>query len=234
MVCHCDPSEVDGHAYVQWIGTYFGDCVYSSVDVAGWALGMISVGIWIVALLPQIFQNFKSKSVEGMSLMFLLSWLVGDITNLAGSVLTQQVSTTIWLGVWYCVADVALWAQQLWYSKSCKRRRGVLAKEEEEEEEGGMGLRASLNQSPSYQLMDSPINSGKNKTLLLALFAGVALVGSTAFLPSASSAQLAVHSSAGRVLEGYLPRSEAGSRCNFSPEVDESTQTIGMTKCSAV
>lgn len=33
---------------------------------------------------PQLILNYKSGSADGISLAFLLVWLLGDITNLAG------------------------------------------------------------------------------------------------------------------------------------------------------
>ena len=35
--------------------------------------------------LPQLFTNYKAKSADGLSMAFLVVWLLGDITNLVGS-----------------------------------------------------------------------------------------------------------------------------------------------------
>jgi hypothetical protein len=34
--------------------------------------------------LPQLFANYKAKSADGLSMAFLVVWLLGDITNLIG------------------------------------------------------------------------------------------------------------------------------------------------------
>jgi len=39
--------------------------------------GMISVLSWGVAEIPQIVTNYKEKSTEGLSLAFLLTWIIG-------------------------------------------------------------------------------------------------------------------------------------------------------------
>ena len=35
--------------------------------------------------LPQLFTNYKAKSADGLSMAFLVVWLLGDVTNLVGS-----------------------------------------------------------------------------------------------------------------------------------------------------
>jgi PQ loop repeat len=37
-----------------------------------------------VSQVPQLILNYKTGSADGISLAFLLVWLVGDITNLSG------------------------------------------------------------------------------------------------------------------------------------------------------
>jgi uncharacterized protein with PQ loop repeat len=34
--------------------------------------------------LPQLFANYKAKSADGLSMAFLIVWLLGDVTNLIG------------------------------------------------------------------------------------------------------------------------------------------------------
>ena len=43
-------------------------------------------------LCRQLYLNFKLGRAEGLSLLFLADWLLGDITNLIGCILTKQVS----------------------------------------------------------------------------------------------------------------------------------------------
>ncbi|KAL4571134.1 hypothetical protein LXL04_017885 [Taraxacum kok-saghyz] len=65
-------------------------------------LGIISLVCWGVAEIPQIITNFRSKSSHGVSLIFLLTWIVGDIFNLVGRLLepatlpTQYYTTLVW------------------------------------------------------------------------------------------------------------------------------------------
>lgn len=35
--------------------------------------------------LPQLVTNYKAQSADGLSMGFLFIWLLGDITNLAGT-----------------------------------------------------------------------------------------------------------------------------------------------------
>lgn len=49
-------------------------------------LGFSSIAAWLCAQIPQLFENWKNSSVEGLALPFLVSWLFGDLTNLIGYV----------------------------------------------------------------------------------------------------------------------------------------------------
>lgn len=73
-----------GNSYVQWIGTYFSACVYSIRDLVAFGFGMTNIFIWFFAQGPQIYMNYKNRSVESLSALFLFIWLIGDITNLLG------------------------------------------------------------------------------------------------------------------------------------------------------
>ena len=46
--------------------------------------GSISLTAWICLLIPQLITNYKTKSAEGLSMLFLAVWLFGDIANLCG------------------------------------------------------------------------------------------------------------------------------------------------------
>jgi uncharacterized protein with PQ loop repeat len=39
---------------------------------------------------PQIITNYKHKSTEGLSLAFLMTWIVGDFFNLIGCFLEPE------------------------------------------------------------------------------------------------------------------------------------------------
>jgi hypothetical protein len=62
---------------LKWVETYLRDCVCSRRDQVSLTLGLMSVFSWGVAEVPQILTNFKEKSTEGISLLFLTTWVVG-------------------------------------------------------------------------------------------------------------------------------------------------------------
>ncbi|CAI8510009.1 unnamed protein product [Hanseniaspora opuntiae] len=47
-------------------------------------LGSISLYCWIVVFLPQIYENYSRGSSEGLSIEFIIIWLIGDIFNVLG------------------------------------------------------------------------------------------------------------------------------------------------------
>lgn len=79
--------------------------------------GSISLACWIIVFAPQIYENFRRKSLEGLSLMFVILWLAGDVFNVLGSVLQGVLPTMIILAVYYTLADIVLLWQCLIYGQ---------------------------------------------------------------------------------------------------------------------
>ncbi|KAJ4418584.1 hypothetical protein N0V82_005470 [Gnomoniopsis sp. IMI 355080] len=95
--------------------------------------GCISLVAWICLLLPQLITNYKAKSADGLSMGFLLIWLLGDLTNLAGALATNLTPSAIAIGIYFCFADAVLITQCVYYNtlNSRKRRRARLSLEAE-------------------------------------------------------------------------------------------------------
>ncbi|KAK6938767.1 PQ-loop repeat [Dillenia turbinata] len=102
-------------ACLEWVETFFGDCLCNLTDEFSFGLGMISLICWAVAEVPQIITNFKTKSGHGVSLWFLFAWIVGDIFNIVGCLID---SATL-----YTVATTLLTLQCIYYDHICGRRK---------------------------------------------------------------------------------------------------------------
>ena len=61
----------------MWMERYLKDSVGGVRDGISLVFGLISVVSCGVAEIPQIFTNFISGSTEGVSLAFLMTWVVG-------------------------------------------------------------------------------------------------------------------------------------------------------------
>lgn len=88
--------------------------VLNSQTVSG-ITGSISIACWVIVFVPQIYENFYRKSAEGLSLLFVVLWLAGDIFNLLGAMLQHLLPTMIILAAYYTVADIVLLWQCLFY-----------------------------------------------------------------------------------------------------------------------
>lgn len=75
----------------------------------------ISIACWIVVFTPQILENFRRKSADGLSLIFVVVWLSGDIFNVIGGTLQHIQPTMIVLAAYYVIADTVLLVQCLYY-----------------------------------------------------------------------------------------------------------------------
>ena len=64
---------------------------------------------------PQIVENFRRGSADGLSLQFLIVWLAGDVFNILGAALQGVLPTMIILAVYYTIADIVLLCQCFYY-----------------------------------------------------------------------------------------------------------------------
>ena len=74
----------------------------------------------------QLLVNIKNQSVEGLALPFLANWLFGDITNLVGCVLTDQLPFQKYLASYFCFVDICLVGQYFYYSKPLLPEKGIM------------------------------------------------------------------------------------------------------------
>ncbi|EGV66810.1 PQ-loop-domain-containing protein, partial [Yamadazyma tenuis ATCC 10573] len=141
--------------------------------------GSISIACWIIVFAPQIYENFTRKSSEGLSLMFIILWLAGDLFNVLGSILQGVLPTMIILAIYYTFADIVLLWQCLNYNHKSQADlihlspaspfdgdtiEHVLSRDNEDEED--------TDKPPS-----SPVKNFLFKLLLVTLVFGSGLVG---------------------------------------------------------
>ncbi|XP_019176355.1 PREDICTED: uncharacterized protein LOC109171755 [Ipomoea nil] len=92
-------------------------------DELSFCLGVASLVFWGVAEIPQIFTNFHTKSSHGISLLFLLTWITGDIFNLVGCLLEPAtLPTQLYTALLYTTttANQSLYYDYLYKSWKCK------------------------------------------------------------------------------------------------------------------
>lgn len=78
-------------------------------------LGYTSIACWLGAQFPQVIENHKRQSCEGIALPFLCNWLLGDFSNLVGCLLTHQLPFQTYLATYFCTVDCLLLAQYFYH-----------------------------------------------------------------------------------------------------------------------
>lgn len=110
---------------------------------------------------PQILENWRRGSAEGLSVVFITVWLLGDFFNIFGAVLQGVLPTMTILAVYYTLADIVLLGQYFWY-EGFRLTDPVSSREEseeEEEEEPSASSERSPLLSPSLRdRHDLPVN----------------------------------------------------------------------------
>nr|GMD93722.1 seven transmembrane protein 1-like [Ipomoea batatas] len=124
---------------IGWVNKYFKDCLCNLNDEISFVVGIISLICWGVAEIPQIVTNFKNKSSSGVSLIFLCTWILGDVFNLVGCVLEPAtLPTQFFTALLYTATTVVLVLQAIYYDHflpwwKCRDKNTILVKDNERE-----------------------------------------------------------------------------------------------------
>ncbi|CAL5187984.1 unnamed protein product [Lathyrus oleraceus] len=147
---------------VGWVQSYFSDCLCNLNDDISFTFGFISLLCWSLAEVPQIITNFRAKSSHGVSLVFLLTWVAGDIFNLVGCLLEPAtLPTQYYTALLYTITTILLVLQSFYYDyiyKWCKRRQKINVEEAYEEE------KKPLKPKQAHE-SGIPIRSGKHRSI---------------------------------------------------------------------
>lgn len=129
--------------------------VLDSQTVSG-ITGSISIVCWIIVFVPQIYENFCRKSANGLSLLFIILWLAGDIFNLLGAVMQHLLWTMIILAGYYTVADIVLLFQCKFYGTDNKIDAVHLSPVNPSNENGLWDI---INERQPLLIIDTPTES---------------------------------------------------------------------------
>ncbi|CRG85333.1 putative membrane protein YOL092W [Talaromyces islandicus] len=91
-------------------------------EAASGIFGSVSLTCWIFLLVPQLIENYRYGSAEGLSMAFLIVWFVGDVANLIGGLWAQLVPVVVAIAVYFCIADGVLITQCVYYRIRNARR----------------------------------------------------------------------------------------------------------------
>ncbi|CEI98914.1 Putative Vacuolar membrane protein [Rhizopus microsporus] len=116
------PILNDGTQNIEWIYNIFGQCVYGWQESISVLLGYLSIFCWLNAQMPQVIKNYKLRDAEGLSFSFLTVWLIGDVANFIGCVITGQLPFQLYLSIYYTIIDTILCGQWLYYVKYTDNR----------------------------------------------------------------------------------------------------------------
>lgn len=83
----------------------------------------VSLISWMCAQLPQIYANYSAKSAEGISPLFLLLWLCGDLLSFTSCLLSDVVlKFQVYLSLFFLLNDVTLCYQYYYYNSAYPRK----------------------------------------------------------------------------------------------------------------
>lgn len=102
---------------------------------------------------PQIYENYTLQSGEGLSVLFVLIWLLGDLTNLVGALLGGLLPTVILLALYYTLCDLVLLSQIYYY----RYKRHRLSSSDDGEEQERTALLRNERERPHEEVLPGKI-----------------------------------------------------------------------------
>ncbi|KAF3483656.1 PQ-loop repeat-containing protein 2 [Arthroderma uncinatum] len=109
---HCRPVS----PFLEQLSSLLHTCLPTPLALISSTLGMLSIVAWLFAQLPQIYKNYRIKSTAGLSVFFIVEWLLADTANFTGAVLTKQAGWQVTIAAYYVVVDVIMVYQHYWYT----------------------------------------------------------------------------------------------------------------------
>jgi uncharacterized protein with PQ loop repeat len=81
---------------------------------------LFNIFLWLFAQVPQLVENYRQQRAESLSFGFLCTWLIGDITNLLGCILTPQLRIQLYTAIYFLFMDGVVLSQWTYYH--CKNK----------------------------------------------------------------------------------------------------------------
>lgn len=86
-----------------------------------WIFSTVSNGLWLFVFIPQLYQNYKTKNANAISLLLLFCLILGDIFSIISAYFKQLNIVIIYAAAYHIVLDIIIISQILYY-----RRESIL------------------------------------------------------------------------------------------------------------
>lgn len=121
-------------------------------------LSILSLSSWVWAQLPQIYCNYRNKSAEGISPLFLLLWFMGDFLSFTSCLLNDVVlKFQIYLSLFFLCNDITLCYQYYYYNSVYPRKYGNI--ENLDPEERSKGDETMVNEEDMKSSVSDPVRA---------------------------------------------------------------------------
>ncbi|KAM4771547.1 lysosomal amino acid transporter 1 homolog [Rhinophrynus dorsalis] len=108
-----------------WILYFLQQCVENKWEYWSVVIGLVSIACFLFAALPQLYVAYKNGKVDqALSLGFLLCWFGGDLTNVIGCYLTNQLPIQIVTAIFYVNMDIIMISQFAYYKLKNSSMKG--------------------------------------------------------------------------------------------------------------
>lgn len=65
--------------------------------------------------MPQLIEQWRMKSADGIAIGFISIWFMGDVLNLVGAIWAGLLPEVVFLAVWFCIADSLMISSFFYY-----------------------------------------------------------------------------------------------------------------------
>jgi uncharacterized protein with PQ loop repeat len=97
---------------------------YTLGQKLAWIFSTVSNGLWLFVFIPQLYQNYKNKNSNAISLLLLFCLILGDIFSIISAHFKQLNIVIIYAAAYHIILDIIIIGQILYY-----RRQSILSQD---------------------------------------------------------------------------------------------------------
>ncbi|ORY83037.1 PQ loop repeat-domain-containing protein [Protomyces lactucae-debilis] len=105
--------------------------VWTRADISN-LIGAISLAFWLCNGIPLVYEIWRARSAEGVSIGFVGLWAVGDVLNLAGALWAGLAPTVVVVSIYYIFSDIIILGEAYYFNYIYKRGESIVDTLEQE------------------------------------------------------------------------------------------------------
>jgi uncharacterized protein with PQ loop repeat len=93
----------------------FATVAWTRADISN-LIGAISLAFWLCNGIPLVYEIWRARSAEGVSIGFVGLWAIGDVLSLAGGLWAGLAPTVVVVSIYYIFSDIIILGEAYYFN----------------------------------------------------------------------------------------------------------------------